>query len=164
MARRSIDNVIDDNELTFRYANETAKDIADDIGFSESTVRRHLKKLGVNKEYAITYYKDYISTQQGSDTLFGGLSDEGKERAKREMIDAFYSWAIEAKVRGEYTVIRKVLQKLEEEEVSTEDDGTYQLSTNDYAIDNTHKKTLVKIRLPPGQRGIEIYFRENKYV
>ncbi len=164
MARRSIDNAIDDNELTFRYANETAKDIADDIGFSESTVRRHLKKLGVNKEYAIIYYKDYISIQQGNDTLFGGLSDEDKERAKREMIDAFYSWAIEAKVRGEYTVIRKVLQKLEEEEVSTEDDGTYQLSTNDYAIDNTHKKTLVKIRLPPGQRGIEIYFRENKYV
>ena len=144
-----ITSVIDDNELTFRYANETAKDIADDIGFSISTVRRYLRHIGVTKKYAKEYYKEYISD---------------KEEAKRNMIDAFYKWAIGAKVRGEYKVIRKILDNLEKENISIEDDGTYQLSTGNYAIDETHKKILVKIRLPPSQKKMEIYFREKKRV
>lgn len=166
MPARRISDYLDVEDAVVKYANETAGEIADELGFSESTVRRYLKKFGINKEFAEQYYNDVVSGR--SDTGIGdfdmGPSDSEKEAAKRVMIDAFYGWALEAKVRGGYKVIRKILENLESQEVSVEDDGTFQLSTNDYSVDNTHRKTLVKLRLPSGQRQIELYFRENKYV
>ncbi len=148
--------MIEPEELVLRYAHETAPEIGEDLGFSESAVRRYLKRLNVNKEYAIRYASSIAIEPTTSE----------KAEAKREMIDGFYRWALSHKVRGGRKVIRKILDILEDipdEEVSVEDDGTFQIGTGTYSVDRQHRAELIKLRYNPNQRRLDIYMRDKLY-
>jgi predicted ArsR family transcriptional regulator len=164
MVRRTIESRADPEDITILYASQSARDIGEEYGFSESTIRRYLRRLGIKKEDAVEYSRriesEGLARIEGQPEFI--ITDEDKEVAKKQMIDMFYSWALTNKVRGGRKVIRKILDRLESinvKDISIEDDGTFQMGTGDYAIDREHKEEFVKLRINQGQRRLDVYMR-----
>ncbi|MDE1971231.1 MAG: hypothetical protein KGI50_06695 [Patescibacteria group bacterium] len=81
---------------------------------------------------------------------------------KKLAIDKFYKWAAalpkQQQLRGGSSVIRKMLKALERGKLNHEGNGWYQLGTY-----RNKGNRVVKIRISPNQKRIEIYIRGNRY-
>jgi hypothetical protein len=147
---------IDAGTLASLYATSSAKEIGSMYGVSESTIRRRLKEYGIRKEYAedIVEYYDDSNIMDDLDLL-----DE-YQAVKDEIIAGFERWGDE-NLKGAPLSTAILSDYLEASDLQLQDDGEYQLNTENYTVGNAGKKPIVKVIYDQRQKKLTIIMRDS---